>query len=83
MSNHSIVEAKNKLSELIDRASRGEGIVITRHGQPVAELKPIVKLPSPITPEDLDWLAEHRAKLPRNRVDAGTLVSTMRDEDER
>lgn len=83
MSNHSIVEAKNKLSELIDRASRGEGIVITRHGQPVAELRPIAKLPTPITQADLDWLAEHRSKLTLNRVDAATLVSSMRDEDER
>lgn len=36
-----------------------------------------------MTQADLDWLAEHRSKLTRNRVDAGTLVSTMRDEDER
>jgi prevent-host-death family protein len=34
-------EAKNKLSELLDRAERGEEIVITRRGRPVAKLVPI------------------------------------------
>jgi prevent-host-death family protein len=31
-------EAKNKLSELLDRAERGEEVVITRRGKPVAKL---------------------------------------------
>lgn len=33
-------EAKNKLSELLDRAEHGEEIVITRRGKPVAKLGP-------------------------------------------
>jgi prevent-host-death family protein len=33
-------EAKNKFSALLDRVERGEEIVITRHGQPVARLIP-------------------------------------------
>jgi prevent-host-death family protein len=33
-------EAKNKLSELLDRAERGEETVITRRGKPVAKLMP-------------------------------------------
>lgn len=33
-------EAKNKLSELLDLAERGEEIVITRHGREVARLVP-------------------------------------------
>lgn len=36
-----IFEAKNKLSELLDRVERGERIVITRRGKPVAELGPV------------------------------------------
>lgn len=35
-----IFEAKNRLSELVDRAARGEEIVITRRGQQVARLMP-------------------------------------------
>ena len=34
-------EAKNKFSELLDRVSRGEEIVITRHDLPVARLAPV------------------------------------------
>ena len=33
-------EAKNRLSELLDRAERGEEVVITRRGKPVATLVP-------------------------------------------
>jgi prevent-host-death family protein len=81
MGKHSVVEAKNNLSELIDRALKGEDVVITRHGQPVVELKPVPRPAKPITSEELDWLAERRAKRPRVRVDSGTLISKMRDEE--
>ena len=33
-----LFEAKNKFSELVDRAERGEEIVITRRGRAVAKL---------------------------------------------
>jgi prevent-host-death family protein len=33
-------EAKNKLSELLDLAERGEEIIITRHGKEAARLVP-------------------------------------------
>ena len=33
-----IFEAKNRLSELVERAARGEEIVITRRGEQVARL---------------------------------------------
>ena len=35
MSTHSVAEAKNHLPELIDRALKGESVVITRHGAEV------------------------------------------------
>jgi len=38
-----LFEAKNRLSELVDRASRGEEIVITRRGEEVARLVPALK----------------------------------------
>jgi prevent-host-death family protein len=31
-------EAKNKFSELLDRVERGEHVVITRRGKPIAEI---------------------------------------------
>ncbi len=40
-----LAEAKNRLSELIDRVERGEEITITRHDEAVARLVP-AKRPS-------------------------------------
>ena len=34
-------EAKNKLSALLDQVERGEEVVITRRGRPVARMVPI------------------------------------------
>ena len=36
-----IFEAKNRLSELVERAARGEEIVITRRGEHIARLMPL------------------------------------------
>ena len=38
-----LFEAKNRLSELVERAARGEEIVITRRGEEVARLVPALK----------------------------------------
>ena len=38
--NVSIKEAKDKLPELVRRAEAGEAVVITRHGEPVADVVP-------------------------------------------
>ena len=75
MSTHSVAEAKNQLSKLIDRALEGEPIVITRRGEPVVELKPVRPAPRPITKADIEWLRARRAQLPYCEIDAGTFVS--------
>lgn len=80
MGRHSVVEAKNQLSELIDRALKGEAVVITRHGRPVIELKPISGTAKPITPEAIAWLDERRVGRRVPPEDAATLVRRMRDE---
>lgn len=41
-----LAEAKNKLSELVDRVSRGEEFVITRHNTEIARLVPVGRPPS-------------------------------------
>lgn len=83
MDTHSVVEAKNRLSELIDRAQQGETVVITRHGKPVAELRAVPASARPITRADLEWLAARRVARRNATADAGRLVSEMRDEDQR
>ena len=83
MGTHPVVEAEKQLSKLIDRALRGEGIVITRRGQPVVELKPMRPVPRPIAEADIEWLAARRVGRTMPKTDAGTLVSEMRDEGEK
>lgn len=39
-------EAKTKLSQLVDRAERGEEIMITRNGKPAVKLVPIASAAS-------------------------------------
>jgi prevent-host-death family protein len=41
MSEVGLFDAKNRLSELVDRAERGEETVITRRGKAVAKLVPV------------------------------------------
>ena len=83
MSHYSVAETKNNLSELIDRALRGEGVIITRHGHPVAELKSLAPVPMPVSIADLDWLIQHRVGTSAGAENAGDLLSAMRDEDDR
>jgi prevent-host-death family protein len=78
MSKHSVAEAKNRLSELIDRALKGEEVVITRHGTEVVELRPMRPVPRPLTHEDIDRLAARRV----GRMPDATLIRRMRDEEE-
>ena len=85
MSNHGVSEAKSQFSKLVDRALKGEGVVITRRGEPVVELRPVraaLRKALQITDADLDWLQERRIGRLAATIDAGTLVSQMRDEEE-
>ncbi len=80
MSKHSVADAKNNLSALIDRALEGEGVVITRHGRPVVELKPVPSAAKPVTPEAVDWLTQRRVGRRMPREDAAATVRKVRDE---
>lgn len=82
MSSHSIAETKARLFDLIDRVLAGDAVVITRHGKPVVELKPVEKEPQPLTAADIDWLDARRVGKKMRDKDAGTFVSEMRDEDD-
>lgn len=83
MSEHTVSEAESHLSDLIDRVLAGEGVVITRNGKPVVELKPVQvrRKAGQVTAADLDWLAAHRVGTTPSKEDAGTFISRIRDED--
>lgn len=65
MADVTIRELRNQGGEIVDRAARGERIVITRSGHPVAELRPVRP---PLTAEAL---LERARRLPP--VDAAAL----------
>ena len=53
-------EAKTHLSELLDRVAKGERIIITRHGTPVAALEPIGPKPDMSVHEAIERIKELR-----------------------
>jgi prevent-host-death family protein len=69
-----LAQAKASLSELIRKAERGEPVVITRHGKPVANLSAATSAKEPF-PD----LTEFRAKMPRSRISSAVLLRRMRD----
>lgn len=80
MSTHSVADAKTHLPQLIDRALAGEPVVITRHGNPVVELRPLPASPRPVALADIEWLRAHRVGRKPATEDAGTTLSRLRDE---
>jgi prevent-host-death family protein len=71
-----LVEAKARLSRLLDKVEGGEEVVITRHGRPVARLSPVSRPRQPVRS-----LAEFRAGMPRLRKPSAVLVREMREEE--
>ena len=74
----SVAEARAHFSELLDAAEAGETVLITRRGEPVAELRPLGRARGPV---DWTWLREETARIPYSAVDSGDLVRRMRDDD--
>ena len=70
-----LVEAKTRLSQLLDKVEAGEEVVITRHGRPAARLSAVAQPKQPF-PD----LAAFRAKMPRWRKPSHILIREMRDE---
>ena len=76
MGTFSISEAKTRLSELIESALRGEKIVITRRGKPVAELAPARTFRPGI---DFSRLRALRTDMPIAKIPADKLIRKMRE----
>ena len=77
MTEVSVAEAKAHLSELLDRVERGEEIVITRRGKPVAKVSGVRRKLEPI---DLATLEAFRAEMPFQEKPSVELIREMRDE---
>jgi prevent-host-death family protein len=72
-------EAKTHLSRLLERVAEGEWITITKHGQPVAVLKPVADLERRALPEVIADLRRFR----RGRILEGMPVREMIEEGRR
>jgi prevent-host-death family protein len=59
----SIVNGKNAFAKLVHIAERGERVVVTRHGKPVAILRGIPPQPRTQEEEDADWLEDLMASV--------------------
>ncbi len=71
-----LAEAKNKLSELVDRVSRGEEFVITRHNAEVARLVPVNRPPR----QDVgEAIARMRATRKRRRATLEEILEWKRE----
>lgn len=48
-----IYDAKKNFSQIIRKIEKGESVIISRHNQPVAELRPVPKEPAKARPHGL------------------------------
>jgi prevent-host-death family protein len=53
-----VYDAKTQLPKLLDRVSRGERFLITRHGRPIAQLVPASAEPEPDLEEIIRQMQE-------------------------
>jgi len=81
MTTYSVVDAKNKLPKLIDRALEGEEVVITRHGKPVVELRPVSSRPSPPAGTH-EWLFERTRARPGVGLTSVQILDLLYEPDE-
>jgi prevent-host-death family protein len=72
-----LAQAKARLSELVDKVEAGEEVVITRHGRPVAHMRPVAR---PKKPLDLERLAKFRATMPMMKESSADLIRKLRDQ---
>ena len=76
MTEVSVAEAKAHLSALLDRVERGEEVVITRRGKPVAKVSGVARKLEPI---DLAALDAFRATMPFQDRRSVEVIREMRD----
>lgn len=62
MTTVSACEAKNHLSQLLDRVAQGEQVIISRHGVPVAIMQPVPAVEKEPPEEAIAWIDAFRKK---------------------
>ena len=81
MPSYTAADAQDRLPALLDASERGERVTITRHGRPVAELRPIpVAGGRRIGAQAIDWLEQQLADLPAPTADSVAQLDALRGE---
>jgi len=80
MSHYSVAEAKNTLPRLLDKAMAGEEVIITRHGKPIIELKPMTVSDQQAEPVTYDWLRQRRDARKPIGITSVELLKALHDE---
>jgi prevent-host-death family protein len=69
-------DAKTQLSDLVDRAQRGEEVTILRRGKPAVRLVPVE---TPRRPLDVEALRRLTATMPYSDLSGVDILREMRD----
>jgi prevent-host-death family protein len=77
MSDVTLADAKSQLSDLVERAMRGEAVRITRRGKPVARIIAIERAPKPIDIASLKALTEG---MPEQSEPVRSWIRSIRDD---
>jgi prevent-host-death family protein len=77
-----IYDAKTQLPKLVDRVSRGERFLITKHGRPVARLEPVEPDEAPDVKETIRQMEEWQ-KFEGPELGPGLSVRELREEGRR
>jgi len=72
-----LVQAKARLSELLDKVEAGEEVIITRYGRAVAHIQPVSRPKRPLMLRDL---AAFRTTMPHLRGPSAELLRQAREE---
>ena len=82
MAKYSVADAKDHLPKLIDRARAGEEVIITRHGKPVAELRPTTQAASNDQAAIYQRLRKHRMQGPFLNITSVELLNQLYEDPE-
>ena len=82
MTQVNIAEARANLSEWIDRAMRGEDVIIAKYGKPVVELRAVQPSGPKKSPQEwVEWMATRREGLPRMPMTSVELLNSIYDDE--
>ena len=71
-------EAKTHLPQLLDEVERGETVVITRHGRPIARLVPEAERRQAEIDEAIEGILALRKRL-KNKITVEEILSSIRE----